>query len=113
MVTLRKWWGDLRHTVCLLLFADIVHGAICEAIHPEFGWIWRDDGDGGRLTKRYEEAQANLVLIESRLIGLATAVRWEIGNIKTLGSPIETLHDLNVSNIAHRLEAAVKDIDLL
>lgn len=71
---------------------------VTDAIHPDFGWIWREDEIGGQLRLRAEAAEQR----EEQLRKALTQCRTQAWSAQ-LGNPV----DLNaITNIA---DAALAD----
>jgi hypothetical protein len=44
----------------------LVNEAVVDAVHPDFGWIWRDGELGGQLRQRLEAAELELASLSEK-----------------------------------------------
>lgn len=44
----RYWLAKLLERLFPKAVRLIVHEEMCEALHPDFGWLWRDEEQGGK-----------------------------------------------------------------
>lgn len=45
--TIQQRWGRFRYKLCLFFFKDIILEELTDAMHPDFGYLWREpDGEG-------------------------------------------------------------------
>lgn len=52
---IRRFTKRLRYRFLVWFFKDLIQEELTEALHPEFGWWWREDEDGGKAVKRAYE----------------------------------------------------------
>jgi hypothetical protein len=47
---IRRFWYRVMRRLC----RKVIQEALTDALHPEFGWVWRDEELGGQFIKAAE-----------------------------------------------------------
>lgn len=63
---------------------DAIKEVIVDAVHPEFGWIWRDEEDGGKLRIRAEKAEKTVFCLEDRLRKTLSRLKDVLNSLETM-----------------------------
>jgi len=65
-MNMRHWCRKNWHKLICRLFKEHFQEVLTNALHPDFGWVWGDDEQGGKLLKQvykqgYEQAQRDFL----------------------------------------------------
>ena len=57
-----NWLGKLRFKLVTWAFADVIQEHITDAVHPEFGWVWREVDYASYLNQCFTKAYLGKVI---------------------------------------------------
>jgi hypothetical protein len=80
-----KWWA-LKVFCPWVYYRELAQETITDALHPDFGWIWRDEEIGGQSVRAARE-EGQRQMLES--------IRSSLRDYPNIGGDIEVMKEVD------------------